>query len=146
VADGARALAPLLAAICLDRRLLVIPAPSSRASRRSRGRDHLQPLARVVATTLDAKVAPVLGRHRGRDQVGQSARGRGNIRLTLAASALARASSSGPTSCLLFDDVVTTGATICAAQRVLAAAGAQVIGAFVLAATPPPAGRVRRIE
>jgi predicted amidophosphoribosyltransferase len=45
----------------------------------------------------------------------------------------------GPPVCLLLDDVVTTGATLSAAERALEAAGADVVGALVLAATPSPA-------
>ncbi|WP_104179095.1 ComF family protein [Arthrobacter sp. B0490] len=42
--------------------------------------------------------------------------------------------------CLIVDDVLTTGATIGEVHRVLAAAGARVLGAVVVAATSPPAG------
>ncbi|MHA7209479.1 ComF family protein [Arthrobacter sp. MDT1-65] len=42
--------------------------------------------------------------------------------------------------CLIVDDVLTTGATIGEVHRVLAAAGARVLGAVVIAATSPPAG------
>lgn len=40
--------------------------------------------------------------------------------------------------CLIIDDVLTTGATLAEASRVLGAAGALVRGAVVLAATRPP--------
>jgi adenine/guanine phosphoribosyltransferase-like PRPP-binding protein len=41
--------------------------------------------------------------------------------------------------CILVDDVLTTGATLAAAERTLEDAGHDVLGATVLAATPPPA-------
>jgi hypothetical protein len=47
----------------------------------------------------------------------------------------------GPPACLLLDDVVTTGATLAAAERALESVGADVLGALVLAATPPPGER-----
>lgn len=43
--------------------------------------------------------------------------------------------------CLIVDDVLTTGATIGEAHRVLTAAGARVLGAVVMAATSSPSAR-----
>jgi orotate phosphoribosyltransferase len=40
--------------------------------------------------------------------------------------------------CVIIDDVLTTGATLAEAARVLSSAGALVRGAVVLAATRPP--------
>lgn len=132
-------------------RVLVVPAPSSFAARRARGREPVRGLARAVARGLvdggvDAVPAPVLAQ-RGRDQVGLGSRRRG---ARLGAVRLARSVRSGAPGrgrtrrpgpgvpCLLVDDVLTTGATLASCRRVLEEAGARVLGAFVLAATPPP--------
>jgi predicted amidophosphoribosyltransferase len=45
---------------------------------------------------------------------------------------------------VLLDDVVTTGATLRDAARVLAAAGCAVLGAVVVARTPPGRETPRR--
>jgi predicted amidophosphoribosyltransferase len=101
-------------------------------------------LARAVARGLSdggvpAVVAPVLRRRgRARDQVGLGSRARGR---NLAASVAVRSGAFARTQrgvCLLVDDVLTTGATLAAAERALEAAGADVVGALVVAATPPP--------
>nr|WP_246256587.1 phosphoribosyltransferase family protein [Isoptericola halotolerans] len=120
----------------------VVPAPSAPSSRLRRGREPVRVLARAVADGLRAgdvraTVVPAL-RRRGatRDQVGLGARARGR---NLAASLVVRRGAAvAGTPCLLVDDVLTTGATLAAAELALARAGAAVLGALVLAATPPP--------
>ncbi|WP_425956360.1 ComF family protein [Xylanimonas sp. McL0601] len=148
---AAAGLAPALAAAVGRRPLLVVPAPSSASARRARARDHLHPVGRAIAAAVDGAYAPVLRRVRGSDQVGLGARARGgNVAVRVDLRALARAAERmgrpGPPACLLLDDVVTTGATLAAVERSLEAAGADVLGAFVLAATPAPgdAGGRRR--
>jgi predicted amidophosphoribosyltransferase len=137
--------------------VLVVPVPSTAAARRARGREPVRVLARAVARGLSdggtpAAVATVLRRRgRARDQVGLGSRARGR---NLAASVVVRrdALASGVRqglrgtrpACLLVDDVLTTGATLAAAERVLEAAGADVVGALVVAATPPPDTRSSR--
>jgi predicted amidophosphoribosyltransferase len=125
-------------------RLLVVPAPSSGAARRERGRDHLSALTRAVARAVGGVPAPVLRRVHVGVQVGLGARGRGgNVVVRLDARAFARARDRACASvrrvALLLDDVVTTGATLAAAERALEEAGVGVVGALALAATPPPA-------
>jgi predicted amidophosphoribosyltransferase len=144
---AARGVAPALTGAVGGRALLVVPAPSSAAARRERARDHLGPLAAAVAAAVGGVPAPVLRRARGaRDQVGLGARARGrNAAVRVHPRAWHRAlrphPGHDPPVCLLLDDVVTTGATLAAAERALEAAGADVLGALVLAATPAPGER-----
>ncbi|MFF2451484.1 ComF family protein [Isoptericola sp. NPDC058082] len=146
VRTAARAVAATAARAVAGRPLLVVGAPSTAASRRARGRDHVRVLARAAAdglrdAGLAATVVPALTRRgRGRDQVGLGARARArNLTGSMAARdrALARAGGARP-AVLLVDDVVTTGSTLAAAERALEDVGADVLGALVLAATPPP--------
>ncbi len=171
--------------------VLVVPAPTTRAARRARGRDPVALLARAVAAGLDASgtrarsVSLLVHRGRARDQVGLGSRARGARLGTVAVapgrllgtgagglvgpllgppSGARRGPLLGPPSagrrgppgghppsgapapvvaCLLVDDVVTTGATLAACERALTSAGALVLGAVALAATPSPGERRR---
>jgi predicted amidophosphoribosyltransferase len=120
----------------------VVPAPSAPGARLRRGRDPVGVLARAVVDGLrrqgvGATVVPALRRRRlARDQVGLGVRARGR-NLAASLTARRRVLRTG-TACLLVDDVLTTGATLAAAERALTTAGAGVLGALVLAATPPP--------
>ena len=118
--------------------LLVVPAPSGwrrRVSRRLVAADLAVALARGLALGTGAAVwaADVLRRSGGSThRLGAAARtrGHGSVRVVSALPA--------GVPVLIVDDVVTTGATIHASRRALVGAGAQVVGAFALAATPPP--------
>ncbi|WP_022918172.1 ComF family protein [Ruania albidiflava] len=118
--------------------LLVVPAPSGwrrRVSRRLVAADLAAALARGLARGAGAEVwaADVLRRRGGSThRLGAAARTRGHgaVRVVSALPA--------GVPVLIVDDVVTTGATIHASRRALVAAGAPVVGAFALAATPPP--------
>jgi predicted amidophosphoribosyltransferase len=142
--DGARG-GTLDASTLGSASLAVVPVPSTGAARRARSREPVAVLARAVAAGLrdagvPARVVPALARRgSGRDQVGLGARARGRnlagaVRMTRrGATALGQRSV-----CILVDDVLTTGATLAAVERTLERYGHDVLGATVLAATPPP--------
>ena len=117
---------------------ILVPIPSSRAAARQRGGDHLMRLAAEVAPQHGLQVLPALRlAGRGRDSAGLPAAQR--------AANLAHRMRAVPAAAgrpvLIVDDIVTTGATVAEAARALQAAGWQVCGAAVIAAT-----RLRRGE
>ncbi len=129
----ARVLAPALAASLQsvatgESGLMIVPVPTSRAAMRRRGYRvpellvrrtglHPLPLLRPVRRTADQRA---LDRHARGANVAGSLRSRPaqGLRVVIA------------------DDVVTTGATLQEAARALEAAGARVLGAATVAATP----------
>jgi ComF family protein len=146
--DAARALAPALAAavgrvaaqphpagrVAAQPRietppLLIVPIPGSRRAYRRRGYDPVRLLlarAGIRCTRVFAPARP----HAAQKSLGVDDRERnltGVFRL--------RRPVTGH-RILLVDDVVTTGATLREAARVLRAAGAEVVGAAVVASTP----------
>ncbi|WP_370200198.1 ComF family protein [Aeromicrobium sp.] len=122
--------------------VVLVPVPTTRRSRRRRGGDLVGQAAghaaKVLADVgLPAMVVPALAIERQpRDQVGLGARER---RANLD-GALRRSPRVvlGTADVVLVDDVVTTGATLAEAVRVLAAGGTSVLGAAVVAARPAP--------
>jgi predicted amidophosphoribosyltransferase len=134
----ARDLAPALraaieaAADGSSRPVAVVPIPTSRAAYRRRGYRVVELVARRAGLRTERLLIPSratadqrgLGREERRRNVAGSLRGR---------SAQGRA-------VVLIDDVVTTGATLEEAVRALRAAGADVVGAATIAATPRASG------
>jgi predicted amidophosphoribosyltransferase len=130
----ARALAPALAAAvaALDAPgAVVVPVPSSRAALRRRGYRVAELLARR------AELAPVRALRSVRTVADQRGLGRAQRRENVAGSLRAvRGNVLTGRDVVIVDDVVTTGATLAEAARALRAAGARVVGAATVAATP----------
>ncbi len=121
--------------------VVVVPAPSSAAARRARGRQPVRDLAAGTTGGLRrrgtaARMLPALRQRRGvRDQAGLTADARGtNLAGALWVPDGWRSRLDG-SSCLILDDVVTTGATLAEAARALRDAGAGPLVAATVAAT-----------
>ena len=122
----------------------LVPVPSRPAATRARGHDPTRRLAQRAAAALrsevdaewSAQVLPVVRVARGlADQAGLDARQRaanldGALMVPERLSRLVRGRAV-----VVVDDVITTGASIGETSRVLRAAGADVVGAAVVAAT-----------
>ncbi len=111
---------------------MLVPVPSSRRAVRERGHDHARRLAAVAARTAGLRSRPLLVQaRRTADQAGLDALQRA---ANLHGALRARGRLDG-LPVLLVDDVVTTGVTLAEAARALRAAGADVRGCAVVAAT-----------
>jgi predicted amidophosphoribosyltransferase len=130
--------------------VLVVPAPSRAAAVRERGDDPTARLARRAVGAVRRRggavtLAPVLRMARtARDQAGLGADARaanlaGAVRLVRGASPYLPGQRV-----VVVDDVVTTGATLAECARVLRRAGADVVGAAVVAATVRHGGGATR--
>lgn len=132
--DAARALAPALAAAVVasapsPEGIDVVAVPGTRAAYRRRGYDPVGVLL-ARAGLRDLHVFAAARSHTSQKQLGVEERDR-NLRDVFRV----RAPVAGR-RILLVDDVVTTGATLLEATRVLREAGADVVGAAVVASTP----------
>jgi predicted amidophosphoribosyltransferase len=132
---GARAALPWLA----DAMVEVLPAtargfdavtwaPTSRERRRSRGFDPAELLARAVARRVGVRGVGLLDRGPGPPQTGRTGADRRYGPAHVARRAV-------PPSVLVVDDVATTGATLAACARALAAGGCAEIAAVTFART-----------
>ncbi|TDC93265.1 phosphoribosyltransferase family protein [Actinomadura sp. 7K507] len=119
---------------------IVVWVPSRRRAVRRRGHDAVQGLVDVAAGRLRADGVPVIGvdalKQRGRvaDQAALTATQR-TANLQGALEVKPQADVAGRLA-VLVDDVVTTGASLGEAARALRAAGADLLGAATVAATP----------
>ncbi len=108
---------------------LYVPVPSSRAALRRRGYRVVEQLVRRSGLPSVRALRPARAIADQRT-LGRDARARNVVGSMRAAPAV-----HGRTV-VVVDDIVTTGATVAEAARALTAAGAVVIGALTIAATP----------
>ncbi|RBQ00026.1 ComF family protein [Bifidobacterium xylocopae] len=125
--------------------ILVVPAPSSAASMRRRGRMHMLPLARAVAAAFTkagrpARACPALVMEAVRGKAvelhGSTARaGRLSGRIHVK-----RGSGVDGRSVIVVDDIVTTGSTVRQCILALRAANAKPLAVLALALAGPEQG------
>lgn len=120
-------------------RALLVPVPSDPRRVRERGIDHTASLARAVTRLTGIRHGTVLARcGAAPDQVGLDA-GQRRSSQTGTMVMRRRPRPAVPWSggqVVVLDDVVTTGATMAEAVRVLEEAGADVVGCATVAQTP----------
>ena len=134
----AELLAESLAVAAAGRPVVVVPMPSSRAAVRRRGDDPVGDLVAAAAAQVPG-VPPVLAVLRPlRRLADQATLGHHERAVNLAGAYAVRAGGAAQLRgrmVVLVDDVVTTGATLAEASRVVRAKGGQVVGAATVAAT-----------
>lgn len=118
----------------LERPDALVPVPLHRARLRQRGYDQALELARPLAHALQIPLRPELLR-RVRATAAQSELDK-SARLRNLRNAFRAGSGPLPAHVVLVDDVMTTGATLHAAARALAATGVARIDAWVCARAP----------
>jgi predicted amidophosphoribosyltransferase len=126
------------------RPVVLVPVPTSRRSRRARGRDHVDELARSAArllrrTGVDVEVEQRLAYARATDdQAGLDANARySNLQ---GAFRVRGAGRHRGRDVVVVDDIATTGATVVEAVRALRAVGERPVAIAVVAATPRRSG------
>jgi predicted amidophosphoribosyltransferase len=137
--DLARPLAMLLAGAVREYpNAVLVPVPSRRKAARARGGDHVLRLARITGRLCGTSVeAPLRLAHDVLDSAGLTAVQRAvNVHQAFVARPPRETARV-----VVVDDIVTTGATLAEACRALRAAGWQVCGAAVVAATEPKRGK-----
>lgn len=128
---------------------VLVPTPTSRGARRVRGDAPVTDLARAAGRLVGLETRLLLRVRRPvADQAGLGADQR---RANLAGSMALRSARAPTAPVVVIDDVLTSGATLAEAVRVLRAAGVDAVAAAVLAVTPRdrarrsvPSGRDRR--
>lgn len=134
--DGARAAAEVAADLMCVRcsipaGAIIVPVPTATGRVRQRGYDQARLLARLLAIRTQTPEAPVLIRLGQRQQHGASRAQR--LAQLQGAFRAVRPGQIRRAHIVLVDDVITTGATLEEAARVLRAAGAKRVSAVVFA-------------
>lgn len=115
----------------------LVPIPSRPQAVRARGRDFLQVITQSLAEKFQIPVLPILGYSRKvKDQSGLSSDERWN-NLNDSLVVKDRTLAGKVQGVLLVDDLVTTGATLLAAERALNQAGIRAIGAVTACVAQP---------
>lgn len=120
----------------------LVPIPSRPEANRLRGRDFLQEVTKFLAMKYQIPMAPILGySRRVRDQSGLNSKERWN---NLVGSLVVKGdismqetSMNQRKGLLLIDDLVTTGATLLAAEKALNQAGITPLGAVTACVAQP---------
>ena len=127
--------ATLKTSIEIERIDVVTWVPTTRERRTARGHDQAETLARIIGRSLGVPVRKLLVRETVGHQTGKSRENR------LVGVALRARLMNTPSTVLVVDDVVTTGATMRIAERALYQAGAMRVICAAVASTPAPARR-----
>jgi ComF family protein len=127
--EAAALLAPLLFDLPADALLVHVPTATSRV--RLRGYDHARLMARELSRRSGRQHATLLGRQGQTHQVG--ARRAARLRQLEGAFRPLRKATIKGRHIVLIDDVLTTGATLETAARVLRRAGAARVSALLIA-------------
>ena len=115
----------------------LVPIPSRPQANRLRGRDFMQTITQSLSKKLRIPMLPILGYSRKvRDQSGLNSEQRWN---NLSDSLVVKGDvfKSENKAVLLIDDLVTTGATLLAAEKALNQAGIMAIGAVTACVAQP---------
>lgn len=122
------------------RPVVLVPVPTSRRSRRARGADLVDELARAAARLLRRAGADVVVEQaltHVREPADQAGLGADARAANLAGALRARRTMrSGARDIVVVDDIVTTGATLREAVRALSEAGHRPVGLAAVATTP----------
>ena len=119
----------------LPNNTVIVPIPTAASHVRQRGYDHLDVLARLLSQTREMPITRLLGRSSSKTQhhlnkADREKEARSTFRIKEGFSV------DQSMFYLLLDDIVTTGATITSAAKVLADAGAKNIFVAALAYQP----------
>ncbi|MBV7412394.1 hypothetical protein KRX56_06605 [Dermabacteraceae bacterium TAE3-ERU27] len=136
----ARSLAPALSELMRPDsgagEAFLLPVPSRPENLLRRGEDQVLALARLLARETGSGLAPLRLLSRGMSGRGKRSRERrANRHGSMRVFFLPRVDKTRSLWVVLVDDVLTTGATLAEAHRVLTKAGVNVVGAVCLAAS-----------